>query len=75
MGKKTKAEMRKIKRVIYILLCLCVLKEALMQHNFNDCQKIGSSQQHLRFSIDLIVPRIHYKRKIRIIFLELLSSV
>lgn len=67
--------MRKIKRVIYILLCLYVLKEAVMLHNFNDCHQIHSSQQHLRFSIDLIVPGIHYKRKIRIIFLGLLSSI
>jgi hypothetical protein len=67
--------MRKRKRAIYILLCLYVLKEAVMQHNFNDCQKIDSSQHHLRFSIDLIVPGIHYKRKIRIIFLGLLSSI
>lgn len=67
--------MRKIRRVIYILLCFYVLKEAVMQHNFNDCHKIGSSQRHLRFSIDLIVSGIHYKRKIRIIFLGLLSSI
>lgn len=67
--------MRKWKRVIYILVCLYILKETVMQHNFNDCHKIGSSQQHLRFSIDLIVPGIHYKTKIRIIFVGLLLSI
>lgn len=44
---KNKAKMRKIKRVIYILLFVYALKEVVMQHNFNDCHKIGSSQQHL----------------------------